>query len=330
MVIMMHSPMPIKDGEGGLMATLLCVGMGYFCAPCIGLFFMVSGALLLPTKESAIPFIRKRLTKVIGPTLIASLFYLAVHHLSGSGGSWSTELLSLPFSAQGTGILWFMYTLIGLYLLTPVISGWLSTPPNLQELRTYSVLWLVTLCYPVISLFAQTNETNTGILYYFSGYAGYFLMGYILYRYPSFLRWRYLLPAFVLSCVAPVVCKVMRWDVDFYRMFWYTSVFVVVICLALFKALMQWGACLRWSDRSKSFIARLSDLSFGVYLVHFFIMRDLLWKCDFITQISNLYLQTFAIALLTAVASFVVCAVISYIPFSEYIIGYRHRRRSAS
>lgn len=329
MVIMMHSPMPIKDGEGGLMATLLYVGTSYFCAPCIGLFFMVSGALLLPTRETALPFIRKRLAKVVGPTLVASFFYLAVHHFLGSGGSWVTELLSLPFSAQGTGILWFMYTLIGLYLLAPVISGWISTPPNLQELRIYSTLWLVTLCYPVISLFAQTNETNTGMLYYFSGYAGYFVMGYILYRYPSFLRWRYLAPAFLLSCVAPVACKAMSWNVDFYRMFWYTSVFVVVMCMALFKALMQWGACLKWSEQSKRLIARLSDLSFGVYLVHFFLMRDWLWKCDFISQISNLYLQTFVIALLTTVASFAICAVISYLPLSEYIIGY-HRKRTAS
>ena len=43
MVVMMHSPMPSADANGMLLSSL-----SYFTAPCIGLFFMVSGALLLP------------------------------------------------------------------------------------------------------------------------------------------------------------------------------------------------------------------------------------------------------------------------------------------
>ena len=43
MVVMMHSPMPSADANGMLLSSL-----SYFTAPCIGLFFMVSGALILP------------------------------------------------------------------------------------------------------------------------------------------------------------------------------------------------------------------------------------------------------------------------------------------
>lgn len=42
MVVMMHSPMPLADANGMLLSSL-----SYFTAPCIGLFFMVSGALIL-------------------------------------------------------------------------------------------------------------------------------------------------------------------------------------------------------------------------------------------------------------------------------------------
>ena len=41
MVICMHAPYP-KEGANGLFLSTL----SYFTAPCIGLFFMVSGALL--------------------------------------------------------------------------------------------------------------------------------------------------------------------------------------------------------------------------------------------------------------------------------------------
>lgn len=325
MVIIMHAPKPIAEGNSSMGTSLLLVGTSYLCAPCIGLFFMVSGALLLPVREAALPFIRKRMGKVAGPTLAASLFYLIVHSLQGDGVNWLKALLSLPFSAQGTGILWFMYTLIGLYLLAPIISRWLNTPPSLQELRFYTFLWLLTLCYPLISLFAETNEAMTGVLYYFGGYAGYFLLGYALLRYPSMICWRYLAPAFLVALVAPVVCKVMGWTVDFYRMFWYTSIFVVILCATLFKALMQWGGYLRHGEGLKRFLARLSDLTFGVYLLHFFILRDVLWNWSIISSISNYYLQTLVLIVLTTIFTFALCAVISYIPGSSYLIGYHHK-----
>lgn len=43
MVVIMHSPMPSSRANGLFLSSL-----SYFTAPCIGLFFMVSGALLLP------------------------------------------------------------------------------------------------------------------------------------------------------------------------------------------------------------------------------------------------------------------------------------------
>ena len=43
MVVVMHSPIPSADANGLLLSSL-----SYFTAPFIGLFFMVSGALILP------------------------------------------------------------------------------------------------------------------------------------------------------------------------------------------------------------------------------------------------------------------------------------------
>lgn len=43
MVVLMHSPIPSDSANGMILSSL-----SYFTAPCIGLFFMVSGALILP------------------------------------------------------------------------------------------------------------------------------------------------------------------------------------------------------------------------------------------------------------------------------------------
>lgn len=46
MVVIMHSPLPTDKSN-----TIFLNILNYSTAPCIGLFFMVSGALLLPIKE---------------------------------------------------------------------------------------------------------------------------------------------------------------------------------------------------------------------------------------------------------------------------------------
>lgn len=72
-------------------------------------------------------------------------------------------------------------------------------------------------------------------------------------------------------------------------------------------------------------LSTISGLSFGIYLIHIFIMRTLLWNWDVITEIPNYYLQTAVVALFTFIGSYVVCKIISYLPYSQYVIGYTER-----
>ncbi len=77
MVVLMHSPMPTCHEN-----RLLVLGIGYLTAPCIGLFFMVSGALLLPVRNDAKDFLQKRLGKILAPTVVWTLFYISVKCMS--------------------------------------------------------------------------------------------------------------------------------------------------------------------------------------------------------------------------------------------------------
>ena len=74
MVILMHSPMPDNNAPGMFLSTI-----SYLTAPCIGLFFMVSGALLLPVRTGMFTFLKKRFTKIIFPTLFWTAIYLAAN-----------------------------------------------------------------------------------------------------------------------------------------------------------------------------------------------------------------------------------------------------------
>lgn len=320
MVIFMHAPLPSEQTDGIFLSTL-----SYLTAPCIGLFFMVSGYLLLPIKQDTGSFLQKRLGRVIGPTLFWSIFYIAANFIKGNyQGSLMKELISIPFSAQGNPVLWFMYTLIGLYLLAPIISRWIENASR-KETEFYLGLWGISLCYPILSSFLSINQGTTGILYYFTGYAGYFILGSYLKKYPERISFKCIIPLMGIAILAPIICKIAQINVNFYEVFWYLSIFVVIQCVFWFQTITKLP--LKFSNRVETMLTRISNLSFGIYLIHIFIMRYILWECDFILNIDCYILQTVTIAVLTFVLSTIACYLISWLPFSAYLIGYKSSRQ---
>ena len=316
----MHAPLPSEQTNGIFLSSL-----SYFTTHCIGLFFMVSGYLLLPIKQDAGSFLRKRLGKVIGPTLFWSIFYIAANFIKGDcQRSLMKELISIPFSAQGNPVLWFMYTLIGLYLLAPIISRWIENASR-KEMEFYLGLWGISLCYPILSLFLSINQGTTGILYYFTGYAGYFILGSYLKKYPERISFKCIIPLMGIAILAPMICKIAQINVNFYEVFWYLSIFVVIQCVFWFQTITKLP--LKFSNRVETMLTRISNLSFGIYLIHIFIMRYVLWECDFILNIDSYILQTVTIAVLTFVLSTIVCYLISWLPFSADLIGYKSSKK---
>lgn len=321
MIVMMHSPLPGKEGDG-----LFLSSMSYLTAPGIGLFFMVSGALLLPVKLDTRSFLWKRFVKIALPTMLWTLLYLCCNVWMKDGNITWRNIMSVPFSAQGNPVFWFIYTLLGLYLLAPILSPWLAVA-NRKVIEFYLCLWAVSLCYPVLRLFVDINSSNTGILYYFSGYVGYFLLGYYLKTYPKRVSDRWLLPAMFLSLVVPIVCKWKNVEVDFYSMFWYLSLFVAIQCVFWWKACVTLSS--KWFGNVKqTVLAEVSKLTFGIYLVHIFIMRYVLWKWDIVLGIQPYWLQTVFIIVLTFAGALVITYLISMLPFAKYLIGYQHGKSS--
>ena len=182
------------------------------------------------------------------------------------------------------------------------------------------------MCYPVLTLFLDINQSVTGILYYFSGYVFYFLLGYYFRKYPEAINWSWLIPLLVVSLIAPVICKFASVEIDFYSLFWYLSIFVVIQCVFWYKFVTQFGEKVFRGDRTVQFFENFSNLSFGIYLIHIFIMRDLLWRSGILDGIGNYYLQTFLSFAITVITSYLVIWLISYIPKSQYIIGYSRKR----
>ncbi len=318
MIIAMHAPIP----DTGLNNYLLSSD-SLLTAPGIGLFVMVSGALLLPVNISTGQFLKKRFSKIVCPTIFWTVFYFVVapytETLDRNAGIIS--FLSIPFSPQFNGVLWFMYMLAGLYLLAPILSAWLIQIGR-REIEFYLCLWFVTLCYPIFRNFIKFNEGHTGILYYFGGYAGYFLLGYYLRKYVGYIN-RWFCALFIaLPCCVAAFLKLLQVKLFFYEVFGYLSVFVVMMAIGWFMLLKRNHVIFSPASPIHRFIVQISNCCFGIYLIHIFVMRSLLWKWPILREIDGT-LQIVTVTILTFLISFIIIMSISSLPWSEYIIGYK-------
>lgn len=309
MIVLMHSPNPDSNNPSFFSAS-----MSYVTASGLVLFFMISGSLLLGTKLSAIEFIKRRFSKILYPTLFWTVAYLMVSYLAQptEGTIIIRKIVSIPFSAQGHGVLWFIYTLAGLYLLAPILSRWLRSATK-KEIEFYLSLWVLTLAYPYLDFVVDLNESETGILYYFTGYVGYFILGYYLKNHYRYRLWQ-VLAAFSISVLIPVTLYSTGTEFDFNSMLGYLSLPVASMAFCWYVLVM------RTPNKRIAFIGQASKLSFGVYFVHILIMKQVIWKLDVITEWSGVS-QILTIALITIFFSYIFSWLISRLPYSKFIIG---------
>lgn len=312
MVIVQHSPM------ADVVSSVLLSASGFLTYPCCPLFFMVSGALLLPMDScSTETFIRKRLSKVLWPTLVWTFLYLGQRIVKEDAVSF-TNILSIPFSAQGSGILWFMYVMIGLYLITPIFSPWLRSASR-REVELFLLLWGVTLLYSHIEGYLQIAPGYNNVLYYFGGYSGYFVLGYYLHRYVKVGGLVVALMLFV-PIVLYGILKFMGVEFSFSA---YTSILTASMATAWFLVIRK--VCDRFALSAERFpyFVTISNLSFGIYLMHIVVL-GIAW-----TICSRLGIVSLSQIIVATVFTFILSCVISWcvsrMPYAQYIIGYRHK-----
>ena len=308
MIVLMHSPMSGLGTSG----FVLC-GVSYFTAPGIGLFFMISGALLLKGNGGR-PFetryfLRRRFTKILVPLVFWTLV------------GWGLEQCGVKNTEQG--ILWFMYCLAGIYLLTPILSRWLVLA-KVKEIEFYLLLWLMTLCVPFVELFTPVNESDTSWLYYFHGYVGYYVLGFYLQNYKGKgwlwtnigkVMWGIVLVLF--SIVLPLALFILQIEVDFYRVCWYLSITVALQCVAWWSLVKR---MMKAATQLPVWVGVLSNLCFGIYLVHILVMRNFLWEMEWMMNMNGI-VQIVVCTILTFLISAAASWGISKIPYVRKVIG---------
>ena len=285
---------------------------GSFLRPCVPLFVMMTGFLLLPVRQNASAFYKKRIPRVFFPFLLWSiLFNLAPWFIQLVGGSkelvidffpWDPNpssdfadalkniaMIPIHFTVYATPM-WYVYTLVGLYLYMPVFSSWVEKASN-REKQWFLVAWMVTLFLPYLMVFYSEYLLGTcswnsfGLLYYFAGFNGYLLLGHYLGNMDKSSLGKLTIwgvPVFAMGFIVTFVgFRYMISDPDVTEegmelFFTYCSPNVVMMTIPVFMIAKYVNVN---SEKIRRALANLTDCGFGIYCVHYFFCRTKFSSC---------------------------------------------------
>lgn len=280
---------------------------GSFLRPCVPLFVMITGILLLPVKMSFEDFYRKRLLRIAVPfivwsvlynlfpwvtgllglpqTVISDVFAYAPADASQSFTDAVTNIAMIPFRFNVYTVpMWYLYMLIGLYLYMPFFSLWVERA-TMKQKKIFLGFWAVTLFLPYgysffsADLFGLSAWNTFGTFYYFAGFNGYLLLGHFLAKDVKVCNWSKTLavslPMFALGYIVTYLgFKSMTANPDCSEQemelfFLYCSPNVALMTAAVFLIVRKINIK---SGRLVAALANITKCGLGIYMAHYFVV----------------------------------------------------------
>lgn len=251
----------------------------------VPVFVMISGALLLAPRDRVLapgPFYRKRAVRLL-PALIAwHLIYLVgVRWLMRGEDLAPARVAQLVFDGAVFTQLYFLWLILGLYLVAPLITAFLRDGgPRRPQILAAVLLAATALAFMapgIVASLGLARPISLNIFTYWLPYVGYFVAGRALrdvvlsgrslfaaivaaLGLAGLCLWQYgnQGPAGLLNVVSPVS---------------YLSLTVMVLSVAVFLSAKSIFSRVRPKPATGRMLVILSGASFGVFLVHLLVFE---------------------------------------------------------
>ena len=306
---------------------------------CVPLFMVVSAFLLVPVKAgvSMEQFYRRRFLRVLPPFVCFLLIYTFLPLLWG-GMTWEQsmhDLRMLPLNFPSmAGHLWFMYPLISLYLVIPIVSPWLERSSARDE-RIYLALFVLSTFIPWLhqwvapEVWGECFWNRFHMLWYCSGYLGYLVLAHYIRVHLTWSRRKRLTVGACCFVAGSLFTAWSFWSqgvpgqlIETPRLEWSWEFCTPNVLCA------TWGASLMFScirqAKAPALISGISKLTFGMYLMHMLFLAPIAqWMVagDAAHPLLPVAWAIPCIALLTFVATIVTSKLLSFLPGSKWLIG---------
>lgn len=265
----------------------------YFAVP---VFLMISGCNLIDyrKKYDTKTYFKKRILKTGIPFVIWSLIgcsYRVMTHaidIKDLNISW---IINSIFNTNIIGIYWFFMPLFSIYLAIPALA--LIPEKSREKIFRYLLItaFVFNMCFPFIFVFLPINYNGSLYMPLVSGYVFYALAGYYIDRYPIGKKYRigsYILGVlgltlhiggtFILSYADGAINETFKG---------YLNIPCVLYTIAIFIFFKYFDKT-KVMDLLYKCTAFVADTTFGVYLIHWFLM-DVVLRVTHIHPTSIIY-----------------------------------------
>ncbi len=249
----------------------------------VPIFIMISGALFLSRKQSIKKIYKKNITKILVLIIFWTLFY-NIWQLTFSDTVFTFRVF-LTNLASGPYYLWFLYTLIGLYMVAPLLQQLIKNKKITEYFLKLSfiIAFLVPELIEIISLkselIASLIENKVLLLRIpmMLGFTHYYVLGYYLNRYNIKRRTEIMFYAtgilgILFTIIATTLSSLSKGDLV---TFFYDNLTVNVAMTSIAVFIYFKKHFGNNPPSHKKHLLLLSRCSLGVYLVHVIILETM-------------------------------------------------------
>lgn len=268
MVVCIHVANYYSRGYGQISQAsyLFSLIVNGVCRIAVPIFFMISGALLIPETLLIRKSIRRSIHILLALVLWSVIYYFWNIYYRNDVYQWN-GIFQQPVKKH----LWFLYALLGMYIVLPFLQCLLKHMPEML-MKYFVVLWFFFLTVDYILSLLHMEVAYDVPLVGTSCYLGYFIMGFLvnnqIKKIPFRVRTCCLLAGFMIMAVIGIT---YFWSCHSGRhvesIFEYRNILIAAAAIMMFLAVLK-NTKRQYSERAKKIIRFVSQHSFTIYLSH--------------------------------------------------------------
>lgn len=233
-----------------------------FSRICVPLFVLMSGMFLVGRNETFKQSYQKRASRILIPliswTIIYILYRVAISFIADNPidvkSLLTSVILGRPFYHM-----WYLFMIIGLYLITPILNNSISYVSK-NTLWTAAILLL--LFGMLNSSYNKILNNNVSFFLWFVNYLGYFILGYLIKDSKRSFSFLALSSAYIISSILIAVLSLYTIkNYDSLYFYGYLTPFVIIGSLSFYKLFNQ-------LKLRENLFSKISHLTLGIYLIH--------------------------------------------------------------
>lgn len=291
-----------------------------WAVPC---FVMVTGALLLnPDKEITVKKVICRYVFRISIVLIVFVSIFTISDVIANKEKIGvTDIVKRIFYKLYTGTswahLWYLYLLIGLYLLLPVFRALVK---GLDDKEIKYILLIYFIFNSIVPLINQVSKTQTGFYITTNSiFPFYLIIGYMIHSDRIKLNMKKSIALFAFGEILIIILSVVGIKTDnsiiTSLLGNYSFVPVVITSIGIFGMFKNINI-----NKSNKFILLVDKLSFGIYLTHLAFLRYGIRFGGFNPYTHGGIIMIVVIVLLVFILSFLLTYILKLIPGLKNIL----------